>query len=74
MPSPFSHQAIASKPAASTNLASTELPAGALVAIALPFVLMLSIMAHRKHRARTLRRQIAMLERLWSINSTENQR
>jgi hypothetical protein len=74
MPPANAHQAITPKPA-STNLAATDLPAGALVAIVLPFVLVVSMIAHRKHRVRKLRQQVALLERLWLINSsTENQR
>lgn len=43
---------------------------GCLV-LTLPIVLWLTITAHRKHRASTLRRRIQSLEKLWLLSSTE---
>jgi len=37
----------------------------------LPIVLWLGVIAHRKHRATTLRHQIQMLEKLWLFSSSE---
>ncbi|MEP0917989.1 hypothetical protein NC981_14275 [Leptolyngbya sp. DQ-M1] len=40
-----------------------------LIAIALPFSIFFAVLAHKKQKRQTLKRQIEMLERLWQKSS-----
>lgn len=40
-----------------------------LIAIALPFGVFLAVLAHKRRKRQTLKRQIEMLERLWQKSS-----
>lgn len=69
MPSDF-HPIQISTPIANLRVDSdTALISEGLVAISLPLGLFLSVLARKTRRRRILKRQIAMLERLWQKSS-----
>ncbi len=65
------HVAIAPAPAAS---GSPSLKTGDMIGIlllAVPLLAVLSVVSYRQYRARTLKHQIAVLERIWKLSSIE---
>jgi hypothetical protein len=65
------HVAIAPSPAESSTLSLKTADMIGILLLAVPLLAILSIVSYRNYRARTLKQQIATLERIWKLNSIE---
>lgn len=65
------HVAIAPVSAASDSPSLKTVDMIGIVLLAVPLLAILSVISYRQYRARTLKHQIAVLERIWKLNSIE---